>query len=273
MVTKLDVALLEHTNNAEALVWAAMRQCYSDGYASELFEQARRALVEDALGYCESDFVAKMYAFIDSVIASGHESPIEHINFTFAVSGISRALSHQLVRHRIASYSQQSQRYVDAAGFMYIIPPHVAAIPEARDRFIQAMEEASHAYDDIQAILTEHGFKATANEDARFVLPNACETRIVFTMNARSLLHFLGLRCCKRAQWEIQAMARQCLALAKEAVPVLFTYAGAKCHRTGYCDEGARSCGGKPLLPTPPVKAVPGTLTDAEVEDAGKSFP
>lgn len=272
METKLDVALLAHTFNAEALVWAAMRQCYSDGYASELFEQALKEIQEDTFGDCESDFVTKMYAFIDSVLASGHESPIEHINFTFAVSGISRALSHQLVRHRIGcSYAQQSQRYVDAAGFMYIMPPHVAAIPEARDRFIRAMEEASHAYDDIQAILNEHGHVKTANEDARFVLPNACETRIVFTMNARSLLHFLGLRCCKRAQWEIQAMARQCLTLAKEAVPALFTYAGAKCHRTGYCDEGARSCGGKPLLPTPSRPA--GSMTDAEVKEAGKSFP
>lgn len=271
METHLNVALLAHTFDAEALVWAAMRQCYSDGYASELFEQALKEIQEDAFGDCESDFVAKMYAFIDSVLASGHESPIEHINFTFAVSGISRALSHQLVRHRIASYSQQSQRYVDATGFMYIVPPHVAAIPEAAAIYMRSMDAAAKAYDDVQAILTEHGFKTTANEDARFVLPNACETRIVFTMNARSLLHFLGLRCCDRAQWEIRAMAKQCLTLAKEAVPALFTYAGAKCHRTGYCDEGARSCGKKPLLPSPAAPA--GGMTDAEVKEAGKSFP
>lgn len=271
MVTKLDVALLAVTPDAEALVWAAMRQCYSDSYAASLCAYAATAASEAKQGLGDTEVYDKMLKFIDGVLASGHESPIEHINFTFAVSGISRALSHQLVRHRIASYSQQSQRYVDANGFSYIIPPHVAAIPEARDRFIRAMEEASHAYDDVQAILTEHGHVKTANEDARFVLPNACETRIVFTMNARSLLHFFELRCCDRAQWEIRAMAGQCLTLAKEAVPALFTYAGAKCHRTGYCGEGARSCGKKPLLPPPSRPA--GSMTDIEIAEAGKSFP
>ena len=147
MVTKLDVALLEHTNNAEALVWAAMRQCYSDGYASELFEQARRALGEDALGDCESDFVTKMYAFIDSVLASGHESPIEHINFTFAVSGISRALSHQLVRHRIASYCLSGDTEVIAFKHNKSAPKQAMDTrPTLRDESRPATQRAAEAH-------------------------------------------------------------------------------------------------------------------------------
>lgn len=154
---------------------------------------------------------------------------------------------HQLVRHRIASYSQQSQRYVDAAGFDYVLPPQIAGIPEARERFEAAMTAAGEAHADLQDILARHGRGAKDNEDARFVLPNACETKVVVTMNCRSLLHFFELRCCTRAQWEIRAMAMAMLELCRERLPVIFAGAGARCGRLGYCPEDEKfSCGRYP---------------------------
>lgn len=258
---QLDVQLLAYTPSALALVFAAMRQCYSDGYAANLFEDAQRSLMTEETTKGIRDFIGR-------VLASGHESPVEHVSFTFAVSGVSRALSHQLVRHRIASYSQQSQRYVDANGFMYIIPPHIACVPEARDLFIKTMNDLSSTYGVLQDILIKNGHKATANEDARFVLPNACETRILFTMNTRTLWNFFGLRCCTRAQWEIRAMANMMLDQCRVVCPVLFAHAGAKCDRTGYCTEGERTCGKRPLMPLP-VKP----MTDEDVAEAGKDWP
>lgn len=233
MKTELKVELLAVTPNAEALVAAAMKQCTTSGYAAEFFDSFKGPFV----GW------ETVHKFILSVLSSGHESPIEHVAFTFAISGVSRALSHQLVRHRIASYSQQSQRYVDANGFYYIMPPYIEAIPEARKLFVEEMERINATYEMLQIILREHGYEKTANEDARFVLPNACETRLVFTMNARELLHFFSLRCCNRAQWEIRNMAMLCLEQAEAAVPVLFQNAGPRCVLLGKCPEGARSCG------------------------------
>jgi len=262
----LSVELLAYTPNALALVNAAMRQCYSDGYAIDIFDKAA-----DALSGADSfEEYKRLSDFIEDVIASGHESPVEHVNFTFAVSGISRALSHQLVRHRIASYSQQSQRYVDANGFAYIIPPAIEAIPKAKAAFITMMDEAAETYQELQGMLIEAGHKATANEDARFVLPNACETRVVFTMNIRALWNFFGLRCCSRAQWEIRAMAVKMLGLCRAMEPALFKLAGAKCLRTGYCNEGPkRTCGKRPLLPVP----ITPLYTDEELTELSKDWP
>jgi thymidylate synthase (FAD) len=245
--TQLAVTLLAHTPDALSLIYAAFRQCYHPGYVADMWP---RLVAGEIAPEKQAEFVAR-------ILASGHESPIEHVSFTFAVAGVSRALSHQLVRHRIASYSQQSQRYVDAAGFDYVLPPQIAAIPEARARFAAAMEQAGAAYAELQEILSRHGRGAKANEDARFVLPNACETKVVATMNCRSLLHFFELRCCMRAQWEIRALAQAMLALCREALPVIFAGAGARCERLGYCPEDERfTCGRWPRRPEiPPIPA------------------
>ncbi len=233
----LQVQLLAHTPDPLSLIYAAFRQCYHAGYVADMWPR----LVSGEIG------PEKQAEFVARILSSGHESPVEHVSFTFAVAGVSRALSHQLVRHRIASYSQQSQRYVDAAGFDYVLPPQIAAIPEARERFEAAMAAAGEAYADLQDILARHGRGAKANEDARFVLPNACETKVVVTMNCRSLLHFFELRCCTRAQWEIRAMADAMLGLCRERLPVIFAGAGARCERLGYCPEDERfTCGRYP---------------------------
>lgn len=254
---QLDVQLLAYTPSALALVFAAMRQCYSDGYAANLFEDAQRSLMTEETTKGVRDFIGR-------VLASGHESPVEHVSFTFAVSGVSRALSHQLVRHRIASFSQQSQRYVKiyAENFSYIIPESVRkAGVEAVQCYTQNMHNTACDYE----FLIEQGVPA---EDARFVLPNACETRILFTMNTRTLWNFFGLRCCTRAQWEIRTMANMMLDQCRVVCPVLFANAGAKCDRTGYCTEGERTCGKRPLMPLP-IKP----MTDEDVAEAGKDWP
>lgn len=242
-----SVTLLAHTPDALSLIYAAFRQCYHAGSVADLWP---RLLAGEIGREKQADFVTR-------ILASGHESPIEHVSFTFAVAGVSRALSHQLVRHRLASYSQQSQRYVDAAGFEYVLPPQVAAIPEAKERFEAAMAQAGAAYTEIQEILVRNGRGAKANEDARFVLPNACETKVVLTMNCRSLLHFFELRCCMRAQWEIRALALSMLELCRQALPVVFAGAGARCERLGYCPEDERfSCGRYPRLAEIPHSSV-----------------
>lgn len=168
------------------------------------------------------------------VIASGHDSVLEHASFSFAIDGISRACSHQLVRHRLASYSQQSQRYVTLdpdAGEWYITPPNL----ERNADYHNAMRKAGQEYQQAMAA----GVPA---EDARFLLPNAAKTRLVLTMNARELRHFFSLRCCNRAQWEIRELANEMLDLCRRAAPVLFKDSGPAC-LTGKCPEGTRSCG------------------------------
>ena len=182
------------------------------------------------------------------VLESGHVSPIEHVSFTFALSGVSRALTHQLVRHRLASYSQQSQRYVDASRFDYVMPPAIAKNTAAKGRFMRFMDEVGAAYRDIKELLEADGrMGAKANEDARFVLPQAVQTRLVMTMNCRSLLNFFEQRCCMRAQWEIRAVAEKMLDKCREVLPEIFTPAGAKCERLRYCPEGERfTCGRYP---------------------------
>jgi thymidylate synthase (FAD) len=236
----LRVELLASTPDALALIYAAFRQCYYAGYAGDMWPRLLSGEIEREK---QADFVRR-------TLESGHDSPVEHVSFTFAIEGISRACSHQLVRHRIASYSQQSQRYVTDT-MDYILPPAIARIPEARERFEAFMAEVSSAYSDLKAILEAHGRKQKANEDARFVLPQAAETKIVVTMNVRSLLHFFNLRCCLRAQWEVRAMADEMLRLCREALPPLFMTAGAKCEALGYCPESPKfSCGKYPTKET-----------------------
>lgn len=194
---------------------------------------------------------------LKGALASGHESVAEHASFTFAIEGVSRALTHQLVRHRIASYSQQSQRYVKMDGFEYVTPKSILN-PEdeeevhfsfrwCHDKWIQVPVDRWIAYtelmDDIRKLYNELVNAGIPEEDARYILPNACTTNIVVTMNARELRHFFNLRCCTRAQWEIRALADAMLAEVKKVAPALFKGAGASCVATGRCPEGKKSCG------------------------------
>jgi thymidylate synthase (FAD) len=170
-----------------------------------------------------------------TIMKSGHLSALEHASYTFAIDGVSRALTHQLVRHRLASFNQQSQRYVTADAEAFVVPPTVLASAEGADAFEAAMAAAWETY----RTLIEAGIP---KEDARYVLPNAAESKIVVTMNIRELLHFLTLRCCKRAQWEIRELALKMLDLAEPTAPYIFMDAGAACRR-GACPEGEMTCG------------------------------
>lgn len=242
--TKLKVTLLNYTINGEETIAQAGKLCYSPVGVEEISRKQDPESIEK---------------YVKMLASLGHLSPIEHISFTFAVEGVSRTLTHQLVRHRIASYSQQSQRYVKLDGFEYVIPPHIKKDPEARKIFIEAMEKDQAAYDKLAEILTKKHYedllnegedeksakrKATkmAIEDARYVFPNACETKIVFTMNARTLLHFFNLRSCNRAQWEIREMSDQMVKLVKDIYPNVFAQAGPSCV-SGPCPEGKMTCG------------------------------
>lgn len=229
MSATLKVTLLSHTPGPERAVAAAGRLCYSSSTAAALAEQ----MTDEEVG-----------KLIRLLVNSGHLSTFEHASFSFGVDGISRACSHQLVRHRLASYSQQSQRYVPFSGESgFIVPPGIAEEPEALAVFEEAMRSAREAYDRLVAIGEQRGLgKETIQEDARFVLPNAAETRIVVTMNARELRHFFQVRCCRRAQWEINRLAWTMLFLVKAAAPLLFRKAGPTCLH-GKCGEGKMYCG------------------------------
>ncbi len=217
----IKVKLLEHTAHPERVVAMAARLCYSASGAEELSEKMTDEQVEKLVG---------------KIVAMGHASTMEHVSFTFGIEGISRVLSHQLVRHRIASYSQQSQRYVAEHDFEYILPPTIEKNPEAKTKFEKLMGDIRSTYDELVAM-------NIPKEDARYVLANATETKVVVTMNARSLMHFFNLRCCNRAQWEIREMANKMLAEVKKVSPILFKNAGASCVETGRCPEGAMTCG------------------------------
>ncbi|MDD6088787.1 MAG: FAD-dependent thymidylate synthase [Desulfovibrionaceae bacterium] len=231
------VTLLSCTPKALAVVYAACRQCYASGSATDMFSEA---LVE----YIPTE---KQEELVRRVIASGHESPLEHVTFTFAIEGVSRAMSHQLVRHRIASFSQQSQRYVDSENFDYVVPPSVARNPQALEHFENLMKELGEQYRKLKEFIEQDGLDASkSREDARFILPQATATKLVFTMNARELRHFFTQRCCYRAQWEIRAVANSMLDACRRAFPAVFDDAGPECERTHRCPEGSFSCGRYP---------------------------
>ena len=230
MSASLRVALLQHTPTPDRAVAAAGRLCYAPVSAAELAQDM------------SDDEVRRMVRIL---VGSGHHSALEHASFTFAVDGISRACSHQLVRHRLASYNQQSQRYVRfGADDAFVIPPRIDEVPEAREVFVRAMEQARLAYDRLVEIglATGGGSKETVQEDARFVLPNAAETKIVVTMNARELRHFFAVRCCRRAQWEINRLAWAMRHLVLGVSPALFAGTGPGC-LDGQCPEGKMYCG------------------------------
>ena len=237
------VTLLACTPEPEKLVAAAAKLCYSPSS----IETIREGLTEE-----------KTSSFVQMLAEIGHESPIEHASFTFGIEGVSRSFLAQITRHRIASYSVQSQRYVAEDSFAYVVPPEIEAIPEAKEEFLAAMREDQAHYERLTALLkekhreellregktekeAERAAEKRAIEDARFVLPNACETKMVCTFNARSLLNFFSHRCCNRAQWEIRDVACQMLALVREAAPHIFEKAGPPCLR-GACPEGKITC-------------------------------
>jgi len=217
----MKVTLLQHTPEPEQTVALAARLCYSPAAIDELRERLSGADIS---------------AFLDKIMSLGHHSVLEHASFTFGIDGISRATSHQLVRHRIASFSQQSQRYVSHTDrFEAVIPETITARPELLARFEEQLLALHQCYRD----LVEAGVPA---EDARYILPNATETKIIVTMNARELRHFFELRCCERAQWEIRAMAIEMLGIVKAVAPVIFKDSGPGC-LTGPCPEGQLCCG------------------------------
>lgn len=217
----MNVELLYCTPNPERAIATAARLCYAPIGAKELLEN----MSDD-----------QENRVLSTILDSGHFSTLEHASFTFAVDGVSRALTHQLVRHRLASYNQQSQRYVKYKnGIETITPQSVKDNAEAAQVFSQAIAATTKAYEK----LLELGIPA---EDARFLLPNAAETKIVVTMNARELLHFFDHRCCNRAQWEIRELAWRMLELVKPLAPRVFAKAGAPCV-SGACPEGKMTCG------------------------------
>ncbi|MDW8800196.1 FAD-dependent thymidylate synthase [Clostridium sp. A1-XYC3] len=233
---KLKVKLMEYTPNPEKVIASAAKLCYSASGIDQIQENLQDERAEK---------------FLNMLMSYGHESPVEHVSFTFAVEGVSRSLTHQLVRHRIASYSQQSQRYVKLEQFEYIIPPEIEKNSETKEIFISAMKDSQQAYSQLTNILKDKYLKngieplaaeKMAIEDARYVFPNACETKIIFTMNARSLMNFFRHRCCNRAQWEIRELANEMLIQVKKVAPVLFSKCGPSCV-TGMCPEGKMTCG------------------------------
>lgn len=240
----MKVMLLYHTPDPERAVASAAKLCYSPSSIAEVAEK----LTDE-----------KTASFVDMLAEIGHESPIEHASFTFGIEGVSRSLLAQITRHRIASYSVQSQRYVREACFEYVVPPEIEGIPEAKEIFLRSMERDQKDYEALTALLTEKhktAFLAAglnekeaarkaekmAIEDARFVLPNACTTKMMATMNARSLQNFFRHRCCNRAQWEIRELAEKMLEQVVKVAPNLFKKAGPPCLH-GACPEGKMSCG------------------------------
>lgn len=227
---KLHVVLLRHTPEPEKLIAEAAKLCYSPAKIDELTEAIEKT---------------DQKKFVDKLLSLGHVSPVEHATFTFGAEGISRACSHQLVRHRLASYSQQSQRYVGEQSnktgglFDFIIPPSVVAAGK-KEWFIEKMQEVQKWYDELVGALGDKG--ESTYEDARFLLPNAAETKIIITMNARELLHFFRVRCCERAQWEIRALATEMLRIVRKVAPNIFGKSGPACI-VGGCTEGAFYCG------------------------------
>ena len=221
---RLKVELIRHTLSPEETIAFGARLCYSRATIDGMREKVSRQ---------------DQAAFVEKLLSMGHESVLEHASFTFGVEGVSRVLLAQLTRHRLASFSVQSQRYVSYEdGFGYILPPRIAALgEEAAGRYRAQMEQMHAWYCQWQKELGEG-----SNEDARFVLPGACETRLLMTMNARELRHFFSLRMCERAQWEIRELAAQMHRLCMEVAPALFGDAGPGCLR-GPCPEGAKSCG------------------------------
>ena len=240
----MKVVLLAHTPTPEQTVAAAARLCYSDTDVEALRESISQEKAEQ---------------FVEMLAGFGHESPVEHVTFTFGIEGVSRSFLAQVTRHRIASFSVQSQRYVRQDHFVFVTPPAIAADPELLKAYESAMQQSIDSYNQLADALaakyvpeflaqgcSEKAARTKAEkkaiEDARYVLPNACETKMVMTMNCRSLQNFFNLRCCNRAQWEIRAVADEMLRLVLPLAPHIFASAGPRC-LVGPCPEGRMCCG------------------------------
>lgn len=238
------VTLIAHTPDPERLIAASAKLCYSPSSIKQLMDGLDEQKTTD---------------FLNMLTDFGHQSPIEHISFTFGIEEVSRTLLAQITRHRIASFSVQSQRYVKEKQFSFVTPPQIAQDPQAAALYQQAMQSAHASYLELSERLAQKNLEQLlaegvdekkarsmaekrAIEDARFVLPNACDTKMMLTMNARSLLNFFRLRCCNRAQWEIREVAEQMLALVKPIAPTIFAKAGPGCV-SGPCPEGRMTCG------------------------------
>ncbi len=239
----MKVKIISHTPEPEKLIAAAAKLCYSNAEIDDLMSGLTKEKVD---------------SFLDMLVTLGHESPMEHVTFTFAIEGVSRALLAQITRHRIASYSVQSQRYVRLEDFNYVMPPEIENCEEAKQAFEHAMQQEAENYKNIATILKQHKIaelimqgidekqalkiaEKSAIEDARFVLPNACDTKMIATFNVRSLNNFFVHRCCNRAQWEIRHLADKMLELCYEIAPKLFTNSGPPCLKSK-CPEGKMSC-------------------------------
>ncbi len=231
----MKVTLLAHSPEAEKIVAAAAKLCYSPSDIETVMD----GLTDE-----------KTASFIEMLASIGHESPTEHVTFTFGIEGVSRSLLAQITRHRMASFSVQSQRYVREKMFEFVLPPEIEAVPEAKEEFLRAMEEDQKHYERLTELLKQKyagtmdpkAAEKKAIEDARFVLPNACVTKMICTMNTRSLMNFFRHRCCNRAQWEIRELAEQMLREVVKVAPHLFAKAGPACYK-GACPEGKMTCG------------------------------
>jgi len=243
-IKMLNVILLSHTPTPSINISNAAKLCYSKS---------------DIMGLREKITPEKADDFIEMLASMGHESPTEHVSFTFGIEGVSRSLLAQITRHRMASFSVKSQRYVKEGQFAFIVPPHIKNDARANRIFLEAMADDTKKYNELADILKENHIKALmsdgddektackkaekmAIEDARYVLPNACETKMLLTMNVRSLNNFFKHRCCLRAQWEIKDLADEMLRLVYEIEPKLFKNFGASCV-SGPCPEGKMHCG------------------------------
>lgn len=240
----MKVILISYTKNCEQLIACSAKLCYSDATVANLVDEETK---KDS---------AKFVRMLQNL---GHESPLEHANFTFGVEGVSRSCLAQITRHRIASFSVQSQRYVAETDFTFVTPPEIENLEECKNIFLDFVDNSKCTYNKLLEFLKKHHKKKLLQsgltdkeaekkaeklscEDARFVLPNACCCKFIMTMNARSLLHFFKLRCCNRAQWEIRNLATKMLKLVLNVAPNVFKGAGPACVR-GNCTEGRMSCG------------------------------
>ena len=234
----MKVKLIAYTPDPEKVVAAAAKLCYSNADS-----------IDDLMDGLTPENTSK---FIRRLVVNHHFSPFEHASFTFAIEGISRVTMSQATRHRIASFSVQSQRYVSMNNFDVVIPDAIKDSFETKKVFTDAIEDQKEKYEWLRDALIykykSQGMDQTAaekkaNEDSRYILPNAATTRMIVTMNARSLMNFFNLRCCSRAQWEIRELAEEMFKLVYRVSPNLFSNAGPNCVSEGICPEGSMSCG------------------------------
>lgn len=229
----MKVTLLSWTYDPEKVIATAAKVCYAPGTVEDVWNNS-------------FDYAS----FIEKLKNMGHMSPFEHANFTWGIDGISRACSHQLVRHRIASFSQQSQRYVKYdlkktdLSENYVCPEGIQLSNQTTfERYVHSLEKVSEVYEELVVGLMEDGLSEKESaENARYILPNAMKTNLVMTMNARELMHFFELRCCRRAQDEINQLSWVMLRKIQDTFPTIFSNCGPNC-LIDKCKEGKMSCG------------------------------